>query len=249
MSDVRWRVTARDTRWLEWMARWRFTTAPLIEREFTGRGESAPLKAVERRLRGLAELGLLEYERVLADVPRLYWLTGDGVHAAGQHGAVAKPKLAEIRHDLAVMDVAHWLASERVPSHSLVTEREIRREEWATRGEPKPKRYSLPLPHPGSGRAGRAWPDLVSVSPEGKAWGHEVEASVKDHRRLVRLMLGFATSDVYRGAVYYPTSERTRESVQRAADEANETAQARGGRRPIAVTPWPIYETKEKADG
>lgn len=248
MVEVGWRVTERDVRWLEWMGRWRFVTAPMIEREFTSRGESAPLKAIERRLRGLTTLGLVEFERLLAGLPRLYWLTLDGLRTAGLDGAVARPKLAEVMHDATVVDVAHWLTRYRVPSHTLVTEREIRRMEWGTRGEEKQAVYSLPLPERAA--RGRAWPDLVSVNAEGKAWGHEVEHSVKEHRRLVRLMLAYAGSDVFRGAVYYPTSEKTFASVSRAAEEANATSANRYNRRnAINVVRWPEDVPEEERDG
>jgi hypothetical protein len=235
------RLTERDLRWLEWMTGWRFVTGAAVVREFERRGESAPSTVVDRRLRGFTQLGLVEYERVLANAPRLYWLTRTGMQAAGVEGAVVSPKFADIRHDLVVLDVAHWLSSERVPSHQLVTEREIRRTETPNQFDPVEATYSMHLPERAT--HSRVYPDLVSVNPEsGRAWGHEVECSRKDHRRLVRLMLAYGEAARYAGAVYYPT-ENVRDTVQRAADEANQIIQERYARSPIHVQPWPVERT------
>lgn len=233
-------VTERDIRWLEWMVRWRFVTGATIVREFTSRGESAPPTVVDRRLRAFVRVGLVEYERVLAETGRLYWLTRAGMRMAGvDGGAVVHPKFSDIRHDLAVLDVAHWLGTERVPSHTLVTEREIRRVETPTpsRIGPAEERYSLVISETGA----RAYPDLVSVNRDGRAWGHEVEWSRKENRRLVRLMLAYAESETYDGAVYY-AGPNVRDTVARAAAEANSISADRYGHRPINVETWPRDE-------
>ncbi len=225
------------------MARWRFVTSPLIAREFARRGESAPPTAVDRRLRALLARDLVEYERVLASVPRLYWLTREGMGAANVLGAAPKPKLADIRHDLTVIDDAHWLSATRVPSHTLITEREIRRTETPNRyddkGDPV---YSIVLPERATHT--RAYPDLVSVNERGVAFGHEVEIARKDHRRLVRLMLGYVQSPTYAGAVYYAAGA-TADGVQRAADAANEIAVQRTGHTAITVMRWPLHDTAD----
>jgi len=232
------RVTSRDLRWLEWIARWRFVTAPAIVREFVARGESAPPTSVDRRMRALHQLGLVEYERVLAEEPRLYWISRAGMQLVGLTGAVVSPKFADIRHDLRVLDVAHWLTTERVRSHRLITEREIRRSETGNQFQTVPAHYSIEIPE--RVKHSRAYPDIVTVNDQGAAWGHEVEFSRKEHRRLVRLMLGYAEAEPYRGAIYYP-AESVRDSVTRAAEEANAIALERNGRRPIVLQELPAH--------
>src|SRR5690606_12386324 len=96
-------ITPRDLEWLEWMGRWRFVTGPMIAREFSARGQSAPPTSVDRRLRVFIERGLVGYERVLADTPRLLWLTRAGMRLAELDGPVVTPKFADIRHDLKVI--------------------------------------------------------------------------------------------------------------------------------------------------
>lgn len=236
MSSHGARITERDVEWLEWASRWRFVTGPAIAREWERRGETVWPQAVDRRLRAFVQLGLVEFERVLADAPRLFWLTRAGMQMAGVEGAVVSPKFADIRHDVTVLDVAHWLASERAASHTLITEREIRRSETPNQHEAVELHYALHLPERTT--HSRAYPDLVSVNSNGRAWGHEVEWSKKEHRRLVRLMLGYAASDVYAGAVYY-AGPKVRASVERAAREANQTARERYDREPIHIEPWP----------
>ena len=167
--------------------------------------------------------------------PTLHWLTVEGLRTVGVAGVSKPPRVAEIMHDYEVVEVAHSLEASH-PDMLLHSEREIRSWEAPNRHlTPQPK-YSLPMVRPG-GAQGRLYPDLVTVSQDGHVWGHEYEASVKEHGRLVRLMLTYAASTTHRGAVYYVTPV-TALSVRRAAEEANRVAHDRGQGRPIAVREW-----------
>lgn len=228
-------ITPRDLEWLEWMGRWRFVTGPMIAREFSARGQSAPPTSVDRRLRVFIERGLVGYERVLADTPRLLWLTRAGMRLAELDGPVVTPKFADIRHDLKVIDVAHWLSTTRVPSHTLVTEREIRRREGGLRPD-ESGTYSLRVT---GWKRNRAYPDLVSVNPSGRAWGHEIELSRKNHDRLVHLMRAYYDAPAFAGAVYY-VADHLRPYVEAAAKQVNEAATQDGANgHVINVEPLP----------
>lgn len=239
-----WRVTERDLSWLAWIGRWRAVTAQSLSEEFAARGESAPLKKVETRLRAMRSLGLVDASRVLADRPRLHWLTREGMRVAGLEGAVVKPRLSHIIHDLTVVDVARYL-TERRPEHELHTEREIRRVETPNQHQTEvEQRFTLTLPEATS-RFSRIFPDLVSVAPDSTTWAHEVEATRKEHRRLVRLMLAYAAAPNITYARYYALPA-VGSSVRRAAAEANRIATERGQGKPIMVTDWPITKQGEQ---
>lgn len=165
------------------------------------------------------------------------------MRVVGLEGAVVSPRLSHIVHDLTVVDVARYLA-EHKPEHELFTEREIRRVETPNQHEGRVEhRFTLRLPEVTS-RFSRVYPDLVSVAPSGVTWAHEVEASRKEHRRLVRLMLAYSAAPNINFARYYALSA-VRQSVGRAADEANRIASERGQGRPITVVDWPIPEQQE----
>jgi hypothetical protein len=235
-------VSGADVAVLSWLGRWRFATAQLVAREARRVGRAADLPHTYRRLERLRRVGLVAAERVFVDVPRMYWVTRLGMDAAGLAGAVAKPKLSDIRHDLLTHDVAHWLATVRVPAHRLITEREVRRDETPSGRTSVPDAvYSRPLAD--AGRTRRAFPDLVSVNAAGDAYAHEIERTPKPHRRMVRLMLSFNSAPIYRNAIYYAHGD-VLVAVRKAADEANQISADRHGRRPIRTQQWPALEGK-----
>ena len=239
MVQTRWRVTARDLELLGWIGRWRFVATDQIVRRY-GTGIDAT-RAVNRRLQALREVGLLDSARIVTMTPTLHWLTVEGLRTVGAAGVSKPPRVAEIMHDYEVVELATWLERKH-PELAIHTEREVRSWEAPNRHLiPEPK-YSLRTVRPG-GSPGRLYPDLVSVGRDGQVWGHEYEASVKEHGRLVRLMLTYAAVSTHRGAVYYVTPA-TAGAVKRAADDANRIAQERGQGRPIAVSDWPIQQER-----
>lgn len=220
---------------LNWIGRWRFVATDQLVRRF-GSGVD-PTRSLNRRLEAMRDLGLVQSERVVTMVPTLHWLTVDGLRTIGASSVISKPpRVAEIVHDYQVVELACWLENAR-PELRLYTEREIRSWEAPNRYLTPEPVYSLTTVRAG-GKQGRIYPDFVSLSPEEHVWGHEFESSVKEHGRLVRLMLAYAASPTHRGAVYY-ASPRTNKTVRRAAEEANRIANDRGQGCPIAVRSWP----------
>lgn len=232
----RWLVTGRDLAWLGWLGRWRFATAAQLARHFEGVGESAPVRVVERRLRGCRDLGLVESARVLHAASSVHWLTRDGLRLVGLNGGSHPPRVAQFRHDLGMVDLAHWWGRDR-PGWGLVTEREIRRDETPNPYSDAPPRWSLQPPGAVSTYR-RLYPDLVTISPQGKAFGLELELSRKDHARLVRLMSTYALNEAYAGAAYFADAT-VLPRVQAAAEAANQRSAEAGRGRRITVRPWP----------
>lgn len=231
----RWQVTERDVEWLAWLGRWRGATSPQVAEEFAGRGQSAPLKVVERRLRGLREIGLVTSDRMVHDLPSAWSLTREGMTVAGVAGRVIRPRLADFRHDHEMVAIARMVAVDK-PSHQILTEREIRHLETPDPAKPKDPKYSVRLM--GTGRSLRwLYPDMVTVSPTGRTWAHELEASRKDSRRLVRLMMAYIYADHITGVRYY-TVPQVEATVRAAAAEANAAAAEIGRPQKISVQPW-----------
>jgi hypothetical protein len=236
-----WRVTARDIEWLRWLGRWRSATVAQLAREFRRRGESAPEEAVSRRMRAWRALGLVTSQRLLADEPGVHSLTGQGMRLVELMGAVAGPKLAELRHDLAVIDLAHRLLTDR-PSHELHTEREIRRAESPGFGAEPECRLSVAKMDAGMSQFKRVYPDLATVTPSGLVVAHELEASRKEHRRLVKLMLSFIHARSVASVRYYVLPHLAAGSA-RAAGDANQAARELGRGEFVKVFQWPAPES------
>ncbi|MEU2086558.1 hypothetical protein ABZ569_32390 [Streptomyces albus] len=189
-------------------------------------------------MRVLGDVGFLEYERMLYEWPRVHWLTRDGMRAVGLTGDAAGPKLAELDHDLSVVELAHHLAVLQ-PSHRVVTEREIRRVEPNPAAGPEAAvRADVQQFGTGRGTGGRAFPDLVSVGEGGApVWVHELERSRKPGPRLERVMLAYVWAEHITGVVYWTVPDLL-ESVQTAADAANARAREAGREPAIVVRKW-----------
>ncbi|MFI1621877.1 hypothetical protein ACH4VT_33705 [Streptomyces lydicus] len=230
------RLTSRDVEILAWMGRWRAVTARQVAREFNKRDGNRRLEIYERRMRALHELGLVDHARMLADYPRVHWLTREGLRAVELTGSTGAPKIAELEHDLSVIDLAHHLA-EIQPPHTIMTEQEIRRTEPNPAAGPESRLRSDIEMGAGRGTGGRAFPDLASLVDGSDVWVHELERSRKSRPRLTRIMLSYAYAPHIAGVVYwaYP---HILAGVQAAADDANIRAE-RAGREPrIVVRPW-----------
>lgn len=222
-------VTERDVEWLTWLGRWKGATAPQVAARFLSEVPSG-VKVVERRARVWRERELVSSQRVLAGVPAVHSLTREGMRLVGLEGPVRVPSVGQLRHDLAVTDCATWLWQER--GEAMLTEREIRAADPATTTAPRWALAAAP-------EAGRriVYPDLITVTQNGEGLAHEVELTPKEHKRIVALMLAYVRADHIARVRYYAT-EGLRERIERAAAEANEFAQVRGGERAVFVTGW-----------
>ncbi len=199
-------------------------------------------------LRELQGAGLVDSGPVLGR-ELSWWLTRRGCVSAGfGRPDVVGPHLGEFEHDMAVVRVWRVLcdpglrglvvprgASGVVDVEEVVTERVM----GGLSGlDGKRSDFALPLVKE-SGKAGFAWPDLVTVGGDGR-WGHEVEWSQKNRNRLERLMRAYALDGRYVGAVYYHRPgfngrRGTRGVVEDAARNVNEWL-AGMGRGPCIVT-------------
>ncbi|MDK1476828.1 hypothetical protein QNO07_26075 [Streptomyces sp. 549] len=234
-------MTSRDLEILQWIGRWRAVTCAQVAREFDRRSGSERRREVyERRLRALHTLGLLQQARPLGDRPRIHWLTRAGMTAAGMDGTPASPSVAELVHDLEVIELADHLTNIQ-PDHQLITEQEIRHCEPNPSSGPGARVRSDIEIGAGRGTGGRAFPDLASVvtGPDGdeQVWVHELERARKGRARLMTIMLSYAYAKHIHGVVYWAWPDLV-DLLNSVAIEANRTAEAANLRPCIIVRPW-----------
>lgn len=242
-------LTERDERLIEWVGRWPFVSVDQIVRE-TGRGDGDELakRVVQRRVAEWLRLGLVEREKIMAAFPPAIWLTREGLRLVGLKGQAAGPRVSQFRHDAILTDLAHALLSAR-PTHTLVTEREMRAEETPTQHSDAIERYSVRR-LTSSGRSQRFYPDLVTVTPSGRQVIHEFENTRKDSKRLRRIMDTYIRSEHIAGIRYYGESALI-PHLSQVANDANAIAidrgldtfitvveiQGAGGREPVELVP------------
>lgn len=234
-------MTSRDLEILQWVGRWRAVTCDQVAREFDRRAGSTRRREVyERRLRALHGLGLLRQSRPLGDRPRVHWLSRAGMTAASIDGTPASPGVAELVHDLEVIELADHLTKIQ-PDHQLVTEQEIRRAEPNPSSGPGARLRSDIEIGAGRGTGGRAFPDLASVvtSPDGgeQVWVHELERARKGRARLMTIMLSYAYAENVNGVVYWAWPDLV-DLLEGVAVEANRATEAAGLRPHVIVRPW-----------
>ncbi|MFD9084561.1 hypothetical protein [Streptomyces erythrochromogenes] len=152
---------------------------------------------------------------------------------ANIEGNPSSPNMKEYHHDLAVVDLAHQLQMAQ-PDYRLVTEREIRARDTPNQYTgPSEPRYAV-IAESGSGRR---YPDLVTASPDGVVWAHELERTRKPRPRLVRNMLSYVNADHIHFVMYWVWPELL-SNVEQAAGEANARSMELGRGEKIAFRVW-----------
>ena len=102
MSEIR--IVERDEKIIREIARWRVVLSRHIAElaGFTGQ------RACERRLKKLVEAGYIQKKRVLYGIPSIYSLAKGGF-AFVDENKKSEIRVEQIRHDIAVLDVAIYL--------------------------------------------------------------------------------------------------------------------------------------------
>lgn len=214
---------------VRWLARFPFLTVELLHQWTTDLAHGGgSLSIVYTRLRVLESMGLVESRRILAEGGRAVWVSADGLRAADVSSRSLPPRVGTFHHDLAVAQLATHIAVTK-PTHSLVTEREMRHFDTVTRHEDPNDRDALYASQKigTQGLGGRVFPDLVTVAPSGRRVVHEVETSLKERRRLVDLMLAHLSNENVGSARYY-AGPAVIHRVLAAAAGAREIAADRG---------------------
>jgi hypothetical protein len=180
-----------------------------------------------KRIQRLCQQGLADRARPLRDLPGVVWATPAGLAALGL--ARSKPprlSLDRLGHDLAVTELL--LSLRRATGASVLTERELRREQGSRGGAPVPiaaSRGILPSVH---------WPDLA-VEAEGRRWAVEIEFSAKGRERLRRTLAAYRRSS-YSGVAYYVRDPALARAISSAAFDSGLNGE-------LSLRAWELWPT------
>lgn len=226
-------VTERDLRLVGFVARFPFVTVAQVNRWLASiEAGSAALRVTRRRLQVLREHELIDEASLLVSHGRVVWATGEGLRATGVGGSVQHPRIGQAEHDKRLVDLCLDVMINK-PSHQIVTEREMRRQDTPNQHHAEePVWVTL---NPGA-RSQRNYPDFLTIAPSGGRVVHELETSAKSSTRLVALMFAHL-SNVSTSSVRYYAPPALMDHVTRAADQARNLAQERGLATPLTVVP------------
>lgn len=194
--------------------------------------QGASVASARARLSAAVDEGLLLRHRPLTGQPALYSVTRAGLRATGLSGLdPCRVSAASSQHLIACAHAAAAL-QRCYPDHTLMGERELRREEHQT-GAPV---ASAVLGHAADGRPLLHRPDVVLWPPTtrprraeaGRPIAVEVELTVKAPRRLADICRAWSRSRLVAGVLYLAAPE-----VERALERA--LATARAGERVVVV--------------
>jgi len=207
---------------LTWMVRLGALTAEALARR-----EACTLASARARLLALVRVGLVSRQQLLAAAPTLYTVTRAGLRASGLRGfEPARVSVAGAPHAIACAAAAAALEC-AYPDHTLMGERELRREER----EAGTQLASACLRHAGSGEPLLHRPDLVLWPAAGQSRlpvAVEVELTVKAPRRLLEICRAWARCTCVAGTLYFAPAD-----VQRPLARA--LAQAHAGERIVLL--------------
>ncbi|MDQ1582455.1 MAG: hypothetical protein QOF36_509 [Microbacteriaceae bacterium] len=125
------RLTGRDEEILRWICRHGVVNAELVGRRFFWRPDTKTYGkwAAYRRLRALADLGLVLNNKPLADLPAAIRVTREGARIADVGLRPAPLVVSQLRHSFAVVVLGEYLLAAN-PGSTLTTERELRAERY-----------------------------------------------------------------------------------------------------------------------
>lgn len=185
---------------------------------------------IERRLWRLREAGLVEKHKVLHGRPMAWSATSHGLDVAGLAHGTSKIDYRVYDHDLACA----WLCLdlERDGRHDVLTEREVA----AIDGDDPEPAFSAYSDGPG-GRRYKHRPDLVleEFDEQGRPLAVELERTVKNPGRLLRVLEMYASARHLAGARYYVTTEKALRAVERANAQL---LKKRSSARSVEIVEW-----------
>lgn len=200
-------ITERDRKILYWINRHGFVLVSQVQKAFE-MGKTAAY----RRLKEMVDRGLLKHERILADIPGVYWVTREGVELCESLlSAGKKPSPSTMLHDIKVIDISvymlkqygdvKWLTAREMKSMQL--------REAQARGE---NVFSV---------LGARVPDGV-LERNGQYYAIEVELSLKNRQRLKAIIDDYAKRIVqqeFTSVVYFYGKESIAQAIKQEASK------------------------------
>lgn len=173
-----------------------------------------------RRLRRLADAGLVRSERIFAGRPSTCRITASGLSAIGSSLAPPRLHLSHYSHDLGLGWL--WLAARAGAFGDIAvvySERSMRSHDARRGATDEPLGAGIGVSTPG-GSAQRHYPDLLLETPAGRRIAVELELSGKSPRRLAGIMLSYAADARIDMVLYLVADRRLATRIQRAARDA-----------------------------
>lgn len=196
---------------VRWAAGLGAVTAPAL-----ARAQASSLACARTRLAAAERVGLLRSSRVLVGEPTLYAATSAGMRAAGVHGLEpCRISAANAPHAIACAGAAAALAR-AYPDHTVMGERELRRDEREAGGPLASAELSRSLHRPDLVLWPRDQREPLPVAVE-------VELTVKGPARLAEICRAWARCRCVAGTLYLASPHAQRplaRAIARAGAEA-----------------------------
>ncbi len=210
---------------LQWIARFRFVTAELL-----GLYLGVTRQNAQARARRLETAGLLSRQAGRPGESITLAATARGMRAIGLPPRRAPRTDVQREHELALV----WLVLqlEARVAGVVFTERECRRVEREARAD----RMSADVVEPG-GHVARRWPDLVHRRVSGDLVVLELERTLKNPTRLVRIIEGYGAASWFAEVRLLCADPAVARGVALAVKRADLPSWRPGPR--VVVAPWP----------
>ncbi len=222
-------LTPRDQEILSWIGRYGVVSTEQVFRHWFPRKETTvgpwTTSAAYRRVAVLETMGLLQRDQLYLRAPHVLRLTLKGAQMAGTGARPAKLVPATVGHALAVVDLTEALLP-RFPDATLVTEREIRREQIRARRT-----------HGRDGVVLGRIPDAMFRFASGKADAVELDYTVKTTKDITRIAYAYDAHHpaIFKRVLWYAPRGRIAARVRKTVADL-------GLDSFITVEEWPIHK-------
>lgn len=192
------KITKRDVELLGFLSQWQFLSV-----KQAGRFLKCSYEVARRRLKGLADYGLIEVDRPFSDMRKLYWVSNEGLRFLGELVGASRGqrgvRLAQWEHDSILVDIALDFL-EKNPSYQVFGEAGMRREDMQLIEQGEEPRFAFQRYL--GGRFTWVFPDMAAVK-DGNTFIVEYEHTKKARRRMESLLRTYANEPKFAAVKYF----------------------------------------------
>jgi hypothetical protein len=196
------KITKRDVELLRFLSQWQFVSV-----EQSGQFLKCSYEVARRRLKGLADYGLVEVDRPFSDMRKLYWVSNEGLRFLGERVGVSRGqrgvRLAQWEHDAILVDIAlDFLAKN--PGYQVFGEAGMRRSDMQLIEQGEEPRFAFR--RYAGGRWVWVFPDMAAIKGE-NIFIVEYEHTKKARQRLESLLRTYANESRFAAVQYYASAD------------------------------------------
>ncbi len=196
------KITKRDVELLGFLSQWQFVSV-----EQAGRFLKCSYEVVRRRLKGLADYGLVEVDRPFSDMRKLYWVSNDGLRFLGERVGASRGqrgvRLVQWEHDAILVDIALDFL-EKNPEYQVFGEAGMRRGDMQLIEQGEEPRFAFQ--RYSGGRRVWVFPDMAAIKGE-NTFIVEYEHTKKARQRLESLLRTYANEPRFAAVQYYASAD------------------------------------------